>query len=284
MKLSVIIPVFNEVQSIAEIIQRVHAVPLPHEITVTEIIAIDDCSTDGTGELLWRLQSYCSHLKVVVHEKNRGKGAALRTGIALAAGDLIIFQDADLEYDPTDYIQILRPIIAGKADTVYGSRFITTAERRVLYFWHFVGNKWLTLLCNMVSNINLTDMETGYKAFRREVLQDLVIEQDRFGCEPEITIKVAKNGWRIYEVGISYSGRTYEEGKKIGWRDAIQAVWCIVKYGYTVPRKHHKSIGMFLLPSVSVPCVCPRARGEHGGDPAISNPPMGSQEAPPQLQ
>jgi glycosyltransferase involved in cell wall biosynthesis len=237
MQLSVIIPIFNEATAVGEILHRVATVSLPQAITATEIIAVNDCSTDGTAECLNRLESCYAQLKVVHHATNLGKGAALRTGIAAASGDILLFQDADLEYDPADYAQLLRPLLAGKADVVYGSRFVTTAERRVLYFWHWVGNAVLTLLCNAVANVNLTDMETGYKAFRREVLQALTLEQNRFGCEPELTIKVARQRWRMYEVGISYSGRTYEEGKKIGWRDGVQALWCIVKYGLTVPQK-----------------------------------------------
>jgi glycosyltransferase involved in cell wall biosynthesis len=256
MKLSVIMPVFNEAATIVESVGRVNAVPLPPDLTAKEIVAVDDHSTDGTAELLQGLQQRYQCLRVVRHEKNSGKGAALRTGIALASGDIIIFQDADLEYDPMDYAQMLSPILKGKADVVYGSRFVTTAERRVLYFWHWIGNLFLTQFCNAVSNINLTDMETGAKAFRREVFHDLVIEQDRFGCEPEITIKVARNHWRMYEVGISYSGRTYEEGKKIGWRDALKAIWCIVKYGLTVPGKQRQFVATpFRQPEDTVPCV-----------------------------
>ena len=237
MKLSVIMPVFNEEATISEIIRRIEAVALPEEIPAKEIIAIDDYSTDGTSALLLQLECQYPNLHVIRHQKNSGKGAALRTGIRQATGDIILFQDADLEYNPEDYAQMLNPILKGKADVVYGSRFVTTAERRALYFGHWVGNVILTLLCNAVADVNLTDIETCYKAFRREVLQGLTIEQDRFGCEPEITIKVAKQHWRIYEVGISYSGRTYEEGKKIGWRDAFNALWCIAKYGLMTPRQ-----------------------------------------------
>lgn len=237
MKLSVLMPVFNEVATIQEILRRIEAVALPEAITAKEILAIDDASTDGTLELLRHLARQSPTVQVLQHQQNLGKGAALRTGLRHASGDIVLFQDADLEYDPQEYPQLLTPILKGKADVVYGSRFGTTAERRVLYFWHWLGNVLLTLLCNAVADVNLTDMETGYKVFRREVLQGLTLEQNRFGCEPEITIKVAKQRWRMYEVGISYSGRTYEEGKKIGWRDAFAATWCIAKYGVTTRRQ-----------------------------------------------
>jgi glycosyltransferase involved in cell wall biosynthesis len=246
MKLSVIMPIFNEASTVEQIIEKVVAADLPKEIVSREIVAINDCSSDATDKILRLLEDRFVDLKVLHHDKNCGKGAALRTGVAAATGDIIIFQDADLEYDPADYFQMLRPIISGKADVVFGSRFLTTAERRVLYFWHSIGNKCLTLLCNAVSNVNMTDMETCYKAFRKEVFHKLTIEQDRFGCEPEITIKVAKHKWRMYEVGISYSGRTYEEGKKIGWRDAVQALWCIGKYGLTVPTQQQRPITVSL--------------------------------------
>lgn len=232
-KLSVVIPVYNERRTVRELITRVQAVQLPLE---KEIICVDDCSTDGTADILRELAKTQPNLRVLFQPVNRGKGAALREGFRHAIGDYVIIQDADLEYDPQEYPQMLAPLLEGKADVVYGSRFMGGRPHRVLYFWHSVGNRLLTLLSNMVSDLNLTDMETCYKAFRREVIQSIPLEQDRFGFEPEITIKVARRRLRVYEVGISYYGRTYEEGKKIGWKDGLQALWCIVKYGLTVPR------------------------------------------------
>ncbi len=225
MRLSVVIPCFNEAATIERLLEAVRAAPWPEK----EIIVVDDCSRDGSRELLeGRLRGMVDRL--VLHERNRGKGAALRSGIAAATGDAVIIQDADLEYDPNEYPRLLAPIAENRADVVYGSRFMGGAPHRVLYFWHAVGNGFLTVLSNMFTNLNLTDMETCYKAFRREVIQSITIEEDRFGFEPEITAKVAKAGCRVFEVGISYYGRTYAEGKKIGYRDGFRAIYCIVKY------------------------------------------------------
>jgi glycosyltransferase involved in cell wall biosynthesis len=235
MKISVVIPVYNEKATIAEIIDRVQTVALPKEI-----IVVDDGSTDGTREALVQLKKRHDNLQVLLQPKNRGKGAALRAGFAQATGDFVLVQDADLEYDPADYPVLLKPLIEGKADVVYGSRFLTTKEHRVLFFWHSVGNRLLTLISNMFTNLNLTDMETGYKAFRREVIQAIKLEQDRFGFEPEVTVKIARMKLRIYEVGISYYGRTYEEGKKIGWKDGVKALWCILKYSVKRHRSSYK--------------------------------------------
>ncbi len=226
MKLSVIVPVYNEKKSIREVYERVKAANINN--INKEIILVDDFSTDGTREIITGLAS--ADTKVCLHEKNMGKGAALRTGILQATGEIVLIQDADLEYDPNEYPRLIRPIVEGKADVVYGSRFAGGEYHRVLFFWHMVGNKFLTLLSNMLTNINLTDMETCYKVFRREVLEKITIEENRFGFEPEITAKVAKIKCRIYEVGISYYGRTYEEGKKIGWKDGLRAIICILKY------------------------------------------------------
>jgi glycosyltransferase involved in cell wall biosynthesis len=219
----VIIPVFNEVSTIAQIIKSVREVAIDKEI-----IVVDDCSTDGTRERLRALSD--EGVRVFYHEKNKGKGAALRTGFGHVSGDVVVIQDADLEYNPQEYHRLLKPILDGRADVVYGSRFLSSDERRVLLFWHSVGNKLLTLLSNMFTNLNLSDMETCYKMFRVEVIKGMKLEQNRFGFEPEFTAKIVKKKCRIYEIGISYSGRDYLEGKKIGWRDGVVALWCIVKY------------------------------------------------------
>ncbi|MBS1819482.1 MAG: glycosyltransferase family 2 protein [Acidobacteria bacterium] len=224
MKLSVVIPVYNEAATITSLIERVRAVDIPKEI-----IVVDDCSTDGTANVLRSLPP-SSDLTLRFHSVNRGKGAALRTGFQAATGDVVVVQDADLEYDPQEYHKLLAPIADGRADVVYGSRFAGGECHRVLYFWHSIGNRVLTLLSNAFTNLNLTDMETCYKMFRREIIQSISLEEDRFGFEPEVTAKLANMRCRIYEVGISYSGRTYEEGKKIGWKDGVRAVWCILKY------------------------------------------------------
>ena len=225
MKLSVVMPVYNEQATLREVISRVLAVPLD-----IELICVDDGSRDGSREILSELQSSHPQLRVLLQPQNTGKGAALRRGIQESTGDYILIQDADLEYDPSDYPALLHPLLEGKADVVYGSRFLGSAPHRVLYFWHYVANRILTLLSNALTNMNLTDMETCYKVFRREILQSIPIEEDRFGFEPEITVKIAKRRLRVYEVGISYWGRTYEEGKKIGWKDGVRALWCLVKY------------------------------------------------------
>lgn len=223
--LSVVIPCYNEVYTIRAVIDAVQRSPVKN----CEIIIVDDFSSDGTRELL-KEQLELAVDKVIYHAKNMGKGAALRNGFSAATGDVVIVQDADLEYDPQEYPNLLQPILDDKADVVFGSRFQGGRPHRVVYYWHMVGNSFLTMLSNMFTNINLTDMETGYKAFRRDIIQSVRICENRFGFEPEITAKVAKLGCRIYEVGISYYGRTYREGKKIGWRDGIQAIYCIIRY------------------------------------------------------
>ena len=227
MKLSVVIPCFNEVGTIGQVVEAVKASPIKD----CEIIIVDDCSTDGTRELLIsKLESQVD--QVIYHKNNKGKGAAIRTGFAAVSGDIVIVQDADLEYDPQEYPLLIDPILNDRADVVFGSRFQGGRPHRVVYYWHMVGNKFLTTLSNMFTNINLSDMETCYKVFRREVIQAIKIQENRFGFEPEITAKVAKMGCRIYEVGISYYGRTYKEGKKIGWKDGIRAIVCIIKYNF----------------------------------------------------
>ncbi len=231
MKLSVVMPVYNERATLREMVRKVLAVPL--EI---ELICVDDGSRDGSREILDELHSQYPQIRTILQPQNLGKGAALRRGIQEATGDFVIIQDADLEYDPAEYPLMIEPLIQGKADVVFGSRFQGGGPHRVLYFWHSVGNWLLTLLSNCLTNINLSDMETCYKAFRREVIQAIPIEENRFGFEPEITVKVARRKLRIYEVGISYSGRTYEEGKKIGWKDGVRALYCLFKYSIKEPK------------------------------------------------
>ncbi len=242
--LSVVMPVYNEQETLDRIVRRVASTTLK-----AELVAVDDGSTDGSLEILRRLESEGLIDRVIVHERNIGKGAALASGFAAATGDFVIVQDADMEYDPAEYRKLLEPILDDRADVVFGSRFLGGEPHRVLYFWHYVGNRFLTLLSNMVTNLNLSDMETCYKCFRREVLDGLVIEERGFGVEPELTAKVAAGGWRVYEVGVSYSGRTYAEGKKIGWKDGFRAIYCILKYGVfrrgsgPVPSPADKAVG-----------------------------------------
>ena len=224
MKISVVMPVYNEAKTVRELIKRVEDVDLEKEI-----IIVDDCSTDGTSNILKGLDKNPG-IRVLYHDKNMGKGAALRTGFKHITGDIVIIQDADLEYNPQEYHRLIKPILDGRADVVYGSRFVTTEERRVLLFWHYLGNSFITFVSNIFTNLNLTDIETCYKVFKAEVIRSITIEENRFGFEPEITAKIAKKRYRLYEIGISYSGRDYSEGKKIGWKDGVRAIWCILKY------------------------------------------------------
>jgi glycosyltransferase involved in cell wall biosynthesis len=228
MKLSIVIPVFNEERTLRPIVERVLAVDMGLE---KELVLVNDCSSDGSSEVMADLAREFSGVVCANHEVNQGKGAALRTGFRMASGELVIVQDADLEYDPGDVPKLLRPILDGKADVVMGSRFSGGESHRVLYFWHSLGNRLLTLLSNMTTNLNLSDMEVCYKLFRKSILEQIHLEENRFGFEPEVVAKVSRiPGCRVYEVGISYSGRTYEEGKKIGWKDGLRAIYCIVKY------------------------------------------------------
>lgn len=245
--LSVIVPCYNEAATVRELLLAVLHSPL-----VAEVIVVDDGSTDGTPEIVQALDNH--RIRLIRQARNYGKGAALRRGFAEAAADFVIIQDADLEYDPADYGPMLEYLVSGRADVVYGSRFLSDRPHRVLYFWHSVGNRFLTTFSNAFTNLNLTDMETCYKAFRREVIQALDLEEDRFGIEPEITAKIARDRWRIYEVGIGYAGRTYAEGKKIGWRDGLQAVKCILKYSAAGEKfRHTKPSPRFGAPDLESP-------------------------------
>jgi len=226
-KLSILIAVYNEKETVLELIKKVLSVKLAGGLS-REIIVIDDASTDGTGKILKKIKS--KQVKIFFQKQNEGKGRAIKRAFKEASGDVFVIQDADLEYDPSEYNLLLAPILEGRADVVYGSRFMGSGPHRVHLFWHMVGNKLLTLLSNALTNLNLTDMETCYKMFSREVARSISIEENRFGIEPEITAKIAKGKWKIYEVGISYFGRTYDEGKKIGWKDGLRTLWCILKY------------------------------------------------------
>ena len=227
--LSIVIPCYNEAETLRECVKNV--IEIEDENLILEIIIVDDHSTDSSLSIARDLEKEFDELSVFYHKKNRGKGAALNTGFKKATGDFVAIQDADLEYNPTDLKRLLRPLIEGKADVVFGSRFLSSGEHRVLYFWHYLGNRFLTFLSNMLTDLNLTDMETCYKVFRTDIIKDITLEQNRFGIEPELTAKIARKKCRVYEVGISYYGRSYEEGKKIGWKDGFKAVYAIVKYG-----------------------------------------------------
>jgi len=253
MKLSVVMPVYNEKATLEEVVRRVLAVPLD-----IELLCVDDGSKDGSREILANLQNEFPQIRIFLQPHNMGKGAALRRGIQEATGNYVIIQDADLEYDPKEYSQLLGPLENGQADVVYGSRFLGGGPHRVLYFWHSVGNWILTLLSNMLTNLNMTDMETCYKVFRREVIQSIRIEEDRFGFEPEVTVKIAKRKLRVYEVGISYFGRTYAEGKKIGWRDGFRALWCLAKYAWKEP-----AVEVVSIPSSSKPVTDPSSNHQN---------------------
>ncbi len=226
MKITVIIPCFNEAQTISQVVENINKTQLEN----LDIVVVDDCSSDNSGRIIKDLKKKKLIKEFYFHDKNRGKGAAIRTAIQNVQGGVIIIQDADLEYDPSDYEQLLEPIRLDRADVVYGSRFLSSSSHRVLYFWHSVGNKFLTFLSNMFTNLNLSDMETCYKVFRTEIIKNIDIQEDRFGFEPEITAKISKLKCRVYEVGVSYHGRTYEEGKKITWRDGLRAIYCIIRY------------------------------------------------------
>ena len=231
MRLSVVVPVYNEKGTLFTVLRRVLESPVPLE---RELVVVDDYSRDGTRDLYPKIAEEFpgAKIRVILHEKNQGKGAALRTGFKAASGDIILVQDADLEYDPNDYPKLLKAILDGRADVVYGSRFVGGDEHRVLHYWHSVGNKFLTTVSNMFTGLNLTDMETCYKVFKAEVIKGIEIKSDRFGVEPEVTAKVARGNWRVYEVGISYSGRSYEEGKKITWKDGVKALWAIARFAF----------------------------------------------------
>jgi glycosyltransferase involved in cell wall biosynthesis len=264
--LSVVIPCYNERATIATVVDQVLASPW-----TAEVIIVDDGSGDGTRDVLAGLDD--PRVRVILQPHNQGKGAALRRGFGEATAEYVVVQDADLEYDPAEYGALVKPLLDGLADVVYGSRFISSQPHRVLYYWHSVGNRFLTTLSNMFTNLNLTDMETCYKVFRREVIQSLVIEEDRFGFEPEVTAKVARGDWRVYELGISYNGRTYAEGKKIGWRDGVRAVWCILKFSRTGERVRSvlgDTPGRKAAPAVADEITTPVAvagNGAHRGDP-----------------